>query len=672
MIKKSFKIKNIFSKSKIFSNIIAKIFIFLVLFSFILVGFGDQLSSLFQPWVAKIGSYKITKSQLEKEVAMSRNIILQQVDNQEAVNFVNSDQFKFRVLEEIIDRYLVEKVASDLDIKINKSYLMSKIVDDKSLQNEEGKFDYKKFKKMLATFGFDENKYFTIFGSQISSQIGVRSLLINAPINNQDVINAIKTKKEQRFADLVIIDNNSISEKIKIDEAEIAKYYQDNQSQFQIKETRDIEYIKFPANQIVKNIAVNDQEIADYYQKNQPQFQDSEYRDFYHMMFEKEDEAKKFLDKLTKAPQQDDIQKSFIKIAKEDFKKNKQQIFITAATKDKMMPQIAKDLFSINQNEISKIIKSDIGYHIILVSKIVAAKVKDLNTVKNEIATIISSQKYDKELEQKIAEIEDFSTQNSDLNKVKNNFNIKSSIYNTKINVEDINKKEQAISNLINNNKQNEIFDDKIIEDLKRQNNGAISKIYQIASNKQNHDLNELYLFRIAKIEPTRIKTIEEVKDQIIVAINKQKKIKLTEELVGKIVAELKDKNNDLQNIAKKYKLIVKNNQNIEKFTNLTLQNRSIAYQTPISKTIYSLAINDISEPVKISDEQFIIAKLKTILEYSPTNQDIVAEKEVVIDNFRNEISEQYQKYIARKYPTKFAKELEKESGNDVSNNVSK
>ena len=44
-----------------------------------------------------------------------------------------------------------------------------------------------------------------------------------------------------------------------------------------------------------------------------------------------------------------------------------------------------------------------------------------------------------------------------------------------------------------------------------------------------------------------------------------------------------------------------------------------------------------------------------------PNNQDIIAEKEAVINNFRNEISEEYQKYIAKKYQTKFAKDFNKD-----------
>jgi parvulin-like peptidyl-prolyl isomerase len=148
-------------------------------------------------------------------------------------------------------------------------------------------------------------------------------------------------------------------------------------------------------------VKVSDKEINNYYSSHQKEFwKDSQIR-ARHILFivepgaseknrrEKLDQAKKTLNKIREGG-------DFINIAREyseDVSANNGGD-LGFITRGKMVAEFEEAAFSIKERQVSDIVKTEYGYHIIKVEEILAGKTLTLEESEDRIAKILSAQKY--------------------------------------------------------------------------------------------------------------------------------------------------------------------------------------------------------------------------------------------------------------------------------------
>ena len=92
--------------------------------------------------------------------------------------------------------------------------------------------------------------------------------------------------------------------------------------------------------------------------------------------------------------------------------------------KEQLFDEFADQVFKLKENEFSKLIKTDIGWHILKVTEIIKSKSKKLSEVKNTIKEdIVLTKSYD-ELDIVLNEVEDEITNGADLEEVSNKLNL--------------------------------------------------------------------------------------------------------------------------------------------------------------------------------------------------------------------------------------------------------
>ena len=154
-------------------------------------------------------------------------------------------------------------------------------------------------------------------------------------------------------------------------------------------------------NQIRDQIKIKKEEMEAYYEKNKNQYQEPEQVKVRHILLETEEDARVVLTELKGG-------KDFAQLAEE-------KSICPSKTKGgdlgwfdrgRMVPAFETAAFNLNKDEISEIVKTKFGYHIIKLEDRKAAKQKSFDSVKDQIEMQLKQEKMDTEIKKIQAKLE--------------------------------------------------------------------------------------------------------------------------------------------------------------------------------------------------------------------------------------------------------------------------
>jgi len=172
-----------------------------------------------------------------------------------------------------------------------------------------------------------------------------------------------------------------ISEKLLIQEAKNIGLEEDNDVLEQIKKmTEQILVQVLIEREILDKIKVNDEEVSEYYEQNKDSFTEKEQVHLYNILVETEEEAQDVLEQLKAGG-------DFSEIAKEKSTgpSAAQGGDLGYLTKGTIIPEIEEVVYALELEELSEVVKTDFGFHILKITEKKPETVKALEEVKEDI-----------------------------------------------------------------------------------------------------------------------------------------------------------------------------------------------------------------------------------------------------------------------------------------------
>jgi peptidyl-prolyl cis-trans isomerase D len=204
-------------------------------------------------------------------------------------------------------------------------------------------------------------------------------------------------KNEKVKLDYALIKPEDLESKINPDEAEVRSAYEKNKAKYQVPEKRVARYALLDVNQLRQSVQVTDEMLKAQYQANIQQYQVPNRVHVEHILFMTVGKPDAVVEELKK--QAEDVLKQVKKGGKfEDLAKKYSE---DPGSKDKggdlgwitqgqTVPEFEKTAFSLAPGQVSDVVKSQYGFHIIKVLEKETAHTKPLDEVK---ATLIPSLK---------------------------------------------------------------------------------------------------------------------------------------------------------------------------------------------------------------------------------------------------------------------------------------
>jgi len=172
-----------------------------------------------------------------------------------------------------------------------------------------------------------------------------------------------------------------ISEKLLIQEAKNMGLEEDNDVLEQIKKMAEQILVQvLIEREILDKIKVNDEEVLEYYELNKDSFTEKEQVYLYNILIETEEDAQDVLEQLKAGGDFSEIA-----IEKSTGPSAVQGGDLGYLTRGTIIPEIEEVVFALELEELSEIIKTDFGFHILKITEKKPETVKTLEEVKEDI-----------------------------------------------------------------------------------------------------------------------------------------------------------------------------------------------------------------------------------------------------------------------------------------------
>jgi peptidyl-prolyl cis-trans isomerase D len=267
---------------------------------------------------------------------------------------------------------------------------------------DNGKFDKKRYEEVLSKQNMSPLVFETRVRDELLGQQLQDAYEQNGFSANSIVEKIIRLSDQQRVVSVSPISFQSFMSRAIVDDAAVKKYYEQNSNEFQVQEQAKVEYVKFSVNDLIAKAEVSKEDVRKYYDEHQNEFGAPEERRAAHILVSvsagasqaEQDVAKNKAEQLLQQARQNPAK--FAELAK----KNSQDPGSAANGGDlgffgrgMMVKPFEDATFALKVGEISGLVRSDFGYHIIRLVAIKPSKVIPFDEARENIANKLRQQK---------------------------------------------------------------------------------------------------------------------------------------------------------------------------------------------------------------------------------------------------------------------------------------
>ncbi|MBF0362624.1 MAG: SurA N-terminal domain-containing protein [Oligoflexia bacterium] len=332
------------------ASIIASVFIGFIILSFMFSGYYDKSAYMGPETVANVGGVSVKMFEY-KNALTYRVEMMKQILRVPDLSTQQMEQFKIRdsVIEELVNQKLLIVLADKMGVVPTDQEVANEIQNQPYFKTD-GVFDISRYKLLLQQNGFTPTDYEVNIKENLKEKM-VYSALSSVPISSKYVEERLKMKNNTVKVSAIQIKKDSLQKFIEVPESKIKSFLTDANNLKRLEA-----YFQTRKEELNQEDAVEARHILVRFSKDK-----------------KEDVAKKEIEEIAKTVNA----KNFAKIAdqksEDPFGKGKGG-YLGRFGKGKMMPEFEKVAFELKPGTVSAPVKTNYGYHLILVDKKIEAK----------------------------------------------------------------------------------------------------------------------------------------------------------------------------------------------------------------------------------------------------------------------------------------------------------
>lgn len=331
--------------------------------------------------VAIVDGEEISKQEFMSEFTLQQRRFQEQLAENYDAKF--DVVLKQSVIEEMVNRYLLNQFAEKMGYSTTSQELQAQIQSNK-LFEEEGAFSFSRYEQLLRLNGYSVDEYEASKAKELKREQTKNNLLRSAFVTPNTLNRIQNLNSQQRQFDYIKISANDYLDKVKVDTKSVRAHYDEQKESFVEPQKIKIDYVELSLLDISKGIEVDEDQLFNFYEEEKQRFTTEEQRRAQHILIEDKAQAQSVLDQLNQGG-------SFAELARlhsmdPGSKDNAGDLgFFTRGV---MVPEFEEKVFSMKPGELSNLVKSDFGYHIIKLNEIQSGDVKSFESVRTELTEL--------------------------------------------------------------------------------------------------------------------------------------------------------------------------------------------------------------------------------------------------------------------------------------------
>ena len=372
---------------KFLIGIIAVVFIFY---------FGYSFTSKDVVKVAEVNGEYISGVDYQKAYRNLVQALQREYKNAWNDNLIKVFDLENRAFNSLVNEKLITQEAKKIGLEVTKKEVQDRILSYPAFQYR-GRFDESRYRSLLQQNRMKPEEFEAEISRQLLREKVEQFLTTLLPVTDNEVLDQYTYAQEKVKIGYVQFQPDKFKKDVKLDPAGLAPFFEEHKEDYRIPEKIKVAYIVIDPETFKASATPTDQQITEYYEDNLDKFRQ-----------EKEVKARHILFKLSKDASKEEENKvkekalSVLKMAREgkDFGTLAKE-YSEGPTRDKggelgwfamgrMVKPFEDVAFKMKKGEISDLVKTPFGYHIIQVEDIKEAHTKTLEEARPQIIEILT------------------------------------------------------------------------------------------------------------------------------------------------------------------------------------------------------------------------------------------------------------------------------------------
>ncbi|KLV04963.1 peptidylprolyl isomerase [Photobacterium ganghwense] len=378
------------------NSIWVKIILGLIILSFVFAGVGSYLAGSGNQFAAKVDGQEISQREFETAYQNERNRMQSQLGDYFSTLMGDPayvQQFRRNVLDRMVNDLLIQQRAEELGMRISDTQVRQTILSMPEFQRD-GAFDNEQYNMLLRRAGMTPD----MFAESMRTDLLRQQFLIAIQGSDFALSNELTalTKLEQQQRDIRTLTLNvaEFTKNVDVSDDEAKAFYEQNPQMYMRPDQVKAAYIELSGDNLKNTLTVSDEDAKAYYEEHKSKFGTAEQRLARHILVQgKGSEAKAKAEQLLAQLKSGADFAELAKTSSDDTFSGQEGGKLDWFERGVMDPAFEEAAFALQKGDISDVVESDFGYHIIKLDDIKAPQVKAFADVRDEILAEVREQR---------------------------------------------------------------------------------------------------------------------------------------------------------------------------------------------------------------------------------------------------------------------------------------
>lgn len=303
---------------------------------------------------------------------------------------------KQQVINQVVQTALLRQGAAAMGIVVSGEEIRE-IIEEMPQFQELGAFSIERYKTILAANKMAPAKFEQSIRLDHLSEAAVQRITgFSAVATDQEIAEIYSRRNEKVAVHYAKLSPADFLAQVSVDDAALASWFEGAKEKYKSEPRIRITYLSYTFSAVGDKVTIDQAKIEEYYQANLRGFQTPEQRHARHILFKVDEKAEPEVDKAQAAKAEEVAKQAkggadFASLAKkhsEDASKDTGGD-LGFFSKGQMVPAFDEAVFALKPGEVSEVVRSQFGYHIIKLEEIKPATTQSLAEAREQITATL-------------------------------------------------------------------------------------------------------------------------------------------------------------------------------------------------------------------------------------------------------------------------------------------
>jgi len=311
----------------------------------------------------------------------------QQRNLQQQLGSSYSAEIDYALRQSLIDTLINEKLLENFTNSMNLVTLdeeVRSLIQSNPVFQVDGVFSEDRYLQILRLNNFSPLDYELEQSKSMSLDQIKRNLNNSAFLSTVQIEQLNELSSQQREVSFLVINTEKYQDQIVIDQNQISEYFDNNQSNFIEGRKVQVDFVELSLDNIDQQIEPDNDTLQNLYIENEELFTNSEQRRAQHILLEDANKASAILKEIREGGDFSEL----ARIHSKDITTSDEGGDLGLFERELMVPEFDKAVFDMNVGDISDVVKTDYGYHIIKLNEIRPTTLQSFEEVEGQLLAL--------------------------------------------------------------------------------------------------------------------------------------------------------------------------------------------------------------------------------------------------------------------------------------------